>query len=48
MACDGDIGRGSIDGVVSVGVNSVVGTLDQVLAYHLGGLLQLEICRCNG
>ena len=32
MSGDGNVGGGSIDGMVSVGVDSVIGTLEQMLA----------------
>ena len=34
MGCDGNVGGGSIDAMVSVGVNSIVATLEEVMACH--------------
>ena len=46
MSCNGNVRGGSIDGVVSIGVNSIVGTLEQVLGGHVGfeSVLQLQMC----
>ena len=45
MTGDGNIGGGSIDHVVSIGVDSIVHTLEHGLACHLEDCLQL---RCKG
>ena len=44
MSGDGDIGGGSIDHMVSIGINSVIGTLEQI-ACHLesGGQLETDL-----
>lgn len=41
MSGDGNVGSGSVDHVVSVGVYSIVKALEQVLACHLESPLQL-------
>ena len=43
MGCDGNVGGGSIDGVVSVGVNSIIATLEEGLTCHLESGMQLEM-----
>lgn len=43
MGCDGNVGGGSIDAMVSVGVNSIVATLEEVVACHLESGMQLEM-----
>lgn len=48
MSGDGNVGGSAIDHVVSIGVNSVIATLEQVLACHLESLLQLEMRCCGG
>ena len=47
MSGDGDIGGRSIDSMVSVGMNSVVGTLEEI-ACHLKSDRQLEIDLVTG
>lgn len=43
MRGDGNVGGGSIDHVVSVGVDSVIATLKQGLACHVESCLRLEM-----
>ena len=47
MSGDGDIGGGSIDSMVSVGMDSVVGTLEEI-ACHLESDRQVEIDLVDG
>ena len=46
MSCNGNIRSCSIDGVVSIGVDSIVGTLEQVLGRHVGFESGLQFERC--
>ena len=43
MSRDGNVGSSSIDGMVAVGVDSIIAALEQVKACHLESRLQLEI-----
>ena len=43
MSRDGNVGGCSVDGMVAIGVNSIIATLEQVKACHLEGRLQLEM-----
>ena len=43
MRCNGDVGSGPVDGMVTVGVNSIIATLEEIMTCHLENCLQLEM-----
>ena len=43
MGGDGDVGGGSVDHMVSVGVDSIIATLEEALTRHFEGCLQLKM-----
>ena len=43
MSRDGNVGSCPIDGMVAIGVDSIITALEQVKACHLESRLQLEL-----